>query len=220
MNIRALLGGIEQDKSSKDKRYFVIRETDTGGLEESGCEYSFSEAVVNGNEIEFHCELLGTIVNNEKITGTQDGDVYTFEMIKISDSVEPIGTANYTIAGEESVTEDVYSFYQEDSEILVKSGHAAGNHKGVFLSFGFEDHVSLIVWDNSGVDVEGHDGLTMRAGDLEFYTGHDLDEGGTGSDTASYSMDAESTYSNTISFNGSNDSQDVSGTIQIQLPVQ
>ncbi len=211
-------GGIQQEKTSNSKWYFVIRTADLGD-DDTDCNSTFRDMWINGNEVPFPCEFSEEMTDGEKIVGTYD-EVNTFEMIKISDSEEAIGTINYTIAGEEPATKDVYEFYQEEEEILVESGHAAGNHKGFKFRVVLDDGSPITIWDYSGVDIEGHDGLTMRAADSLFYMGHDLDEEGTGTDTVSYSMDAESTYGNTLSSNGSNDSLDVIGTIQIQLPLQ
>ena len=212
-------GGIQQEDTSKSKWYFVVRTADLGDGD-TNCKLTFRDMWINGNAVDFPCGFSEEMTDGEKIVGTYDGDINSFRMIKISDSEEPIGTVNYTIAGEEPAIKDVYEFYQGEGETLVKSGHAAGNHKGLEFRVELDDGSSITIWDNKGVDIEGHDGLTMRAAGSLFYMGHDLDEEGTGTDTVSYSMDAESTFANTMSANGSNDTLDVSGTIQIQLPVQ
>ena len=212
-------GGIQQENTSKSKWYFVIRTADLGD-DETDCNLTFRDMWIDGNNVPFPCEFSEEMTDGEKIVGTYDGDINTFEMIKISDSEEAIGTVNYTIAGEEPVTIDVSEFYQEEGEILVESGHAAGSHKGLKFRVVLGDGSPIKIWDYNGVDIEGHDSLTLQADDSWFYMGHDLDEEGTGTDTVSYSMDAESTFANTMSANGSNDTLDVSGTIQIQLPVQ
>ncbi len=212
-------GGIQKEKTSNSKWYFVVRTADLGDGD-TNCKLTFRDMWINGNAVDFPCGFSEEMTDGEKIVGTYDGDINTFEMIKISDSEEAIGTVNYTIVGEEPVTKDVYEFYQEEGEILVESGHAAGNHKGLKFRVVLDDGSSIKIWDYSGVDIEGHDSLTLQADDSWFYMGHDLDEEGTGTNTVSYSMDAESIYGNTISSNGSNDTLDVSGTIQIQLPIQ
>jgi len=212
-------GGIQKEKTSNSKWYFVVRTADLGDGD-TNCKLTFRDMWIDGNNVPFPCEFSEEMTDGEKIVGTSDGDINSFRMIKISDSEEPIGTVNYTIAGEEPAIKDVYEFYQGEGETLVKSGHAAGNHKGLEFRVELDDGSSITIWDNKGVDIEGHDGLTMRAAGSLFYMGHDLDEEGTGTDTVSYSMDAESIYGNTISSNGSNDTLDVSGTIQIQLPIQ
>ena len=212
-------GGIQQEKTSNSKIYFVIRTADLGD-EETACNSTFQDMWINGSEVPFPCQFSQDMTDGNKITGTYDGDINAFEMIKVSDSEEPIGTASYTIAGEEPVTKNIYYFYQQDENVQVMSGHAAGNHQGVIFDINLEDGSQIKSWNYTGVDIEEHDGLTMRAADSLFYMGHDLDEEETGTDTVSFTLDAQSTYSNTITFHGSNDAQDVGGTIQIQLPIQ
>ncbi len=210
--------GAAGSQLSTAKSYFVVRETSAGGYEESGCESYFSPLTINGDEIKTHCEMVGTITDNQKIVGTVASEGIAFEMIKISDSVEPIGTVEYTIAGEGSVSKNVYSFFQESGATVMTSDDPS--FISVNLKAGFENYEDgpFKVYQDSDESVTE---LTLRVANLDFYLGSEyFYKGAVGTDTASYSMDAESTYSNTITFNGSNDSQDVSGTIQIQLPVQ
>lgn len=217
------LPGITSNSSSATKEYFVVRETESGDFESSDCGSGFSTLIIEGNIMTLEGGTA-TIIDNQKVSGSLENNYVgegvfegynttrtaTFQSVKISDSVESFGSISKTVAGEDTVTEGIFCFAQNNSVGTVSSEDGSGSYKGTDFEVGLEnssdDDFSFDKWSgtSSGFEIEI---------DLDTFS---TDEG----NEASFTVDSESSTSIMITYNGSNDSGDVSGTVQIQLPLQ
>ncbi len=214
---------ITMSSSSATKEYFVVRETESGGFESSDCDSGFSTLVIEGNIMTLNGGTA-TITDNQKVSGSleinfvSEGELEgynitrtaTFQSVKISDEVESIGSVSKAIAGEETVTKDIFCFAQNNSVITVSGEDVSGNAKGTDFEIGLEsasdDDFTFDKWSgtSSGVEIE------ISSNSFRTDEGND----------AAFTVDSESDTSIMITYNGSNNSGDVSGTVQIQLPLQ
>lgn len=212
-------------QTSKD--YFVIRNA-IDGLEMVSCasvEFGSSVGVVNisveGDQVDLgdsfgiisSSGLTGTVEDNRRInTSTVVGlagllmQTLSHEMIKISDSTAAIGSVSITVAGEGTEVSEVSCFSQAESTLV--DGSFPGRLKLYRLPLNdtsvlrfqhsavpFYPGYQRLDWDDEHFDDDNQGDLTFTVDNL---------------DDLNFSM----------SFNASNDATDISGNVQIQLPVQ
>ncbi len=209
------------------KNYFVIRNS-IDGLEMVSCasgKFGPSDGVVNisveGDQVDLGISLgmissssvTGTVDNNKRISlssaveiGDLAAETLSQEMIKISDSAAPIGSIAITVAGEGTVESQLSCLSQ--AEISVTENGVTEKFKAYRLlvddtsEFQFQQRVTSelpkfqrLDWKDEHFDDDNPGGLNFtidNLDDLDFF----------------------------MTFNASNDSTDVSGNVQIQLPMQ
>ncbi|MEH6347692.1 MAG: hypothetical protein V7785_21530 [Bermanella sp.] len=207
--------GIEP-QTSQIKEYSIIRSTDTG-YEKSISEGFFGAVTVDGSDVTFEYGGVGTIIDNNHIYGTREDESEVFTMVKISNDEISFGTANYTF-NEEGITKNVFCFLQEKTNHLINSDSDFNDDNSFSLEVGFEDGLSgddligIYAWNDEGAELNDYSELQINVEETRFLTPQ--------GDTANFSMDVETSFSNTMTFSGMGDSSSVSGTIQIQLPLQ
>ncbi len=203
-------------QNSQIKEYSVIRAVGTG-YEKSISEGFFGTVTVDGNDVAFEYGGIGTIIDNNHISGTREKTNEVYEMVKISDAVTPFGMANYNFNGEE-ITKNIFCLYQEKTDYLTDTGSDFDNDHKYTLEIGFEDGLSgddfigVYTWNETEPDLNNYYQLKLNVEETKFQTYQ--------GDTASFTMDVEASFSNTMTFSGADGADSVSGTIQIQLPVQ
>ncbi len=219
----SLTNGVLLVVEDTSKDYFVIRNS-INGLEIVSCTADGFNSPVGANDISVgddqvnlgdsfgiidHSNLSGTVDNNRKINASFSlqhapslVQTLSYQMIKISDSTAPIGNASITVAGEETESLQVFCLSQLDRTIT-ENGESK-EIKSYRLSMG----------DSLELQLEQRlmpERTTLRLmGD--FY-----DEG---QDAINSSIDNQDDLNFSMTFNASGQFSDVSGTVQIQLPMQ
>lgn len=198
------------------KEYFIIRDSGFGYLKES-CDGGSSTVIQTGDQIEFE-GITGTLINNQIISGTRTVELAfssysksgyaNYNMVKISDSAEAIGSVELTEAGKGSSVVDVKCF-QQKSEVETWTVSNDTYFEEIY-SIGLIDHsdIELYKWNSDF----GDSYFDIYAKNYSFYS----DE----SNSVNFSVNSESNTAHNISFNGSNQETDINGTVQIQLPLQ
>ncbi len=220
----------DSHQTSSYKEYFIIRETETG-LKKSDCSSGFSWIELDADKLYFEQGHAVTVTNNNAFSGLYEiDDVYgnantgyyitehkTVQGIKISNSVKPFGTVTNTTSGVTSITEDIYCFAQEHAagEALssIPDEGASGNFNSNQIMGGLEEFSDP---EFRFAEWTGFKPLILiEVGMNSYYS--------TAGATVNLTINEESylTYSmNYSGSNGQNGAQDVSGSIQIQLPTQ
>jgi len=200
------------------KEYFVILETDNSTYQKASCHSDFHDVDPEEDDRFSFEGIMGTFTNNKTFIGNRDYETITnefsyiisesFQMVKISDSTESIGLVENTISGLGTSTFSINCFFQNSQKLEVTSGPEAGHYAEAYFDIGADRNLGLGFGETVGIDTVKY----MYNEDAEFNSG----EG----DSVGYSIDGETTLTQELTYNASNDSQDVSGTIQIQLPLQ
>ena len=192
------------------KEYFTIRDSGFGYVKDS-CESGFNTVSQINGRIEFG-GISGTLINNQKISATsiEEGSGYTrsysYEMVKISDSTQAFGVVNITEAGNGVITENVSCFQQSSALESYSDSNDTYKLEGYLVRTVDYSMIDLQKWS-------GTYGYTYIYSDGSFF---DTDYG----DTVDFRVSSNSSTAHNISYNGSNNTEDISGTIQIQLPSQ
>ncbi len=201
--------------NSASKEYFVIRETDTG-YEKAKCGSGFENITINGEQIIFqNNEITGTIIENNKIIAEYNnssismdsvyGAFKTFNMVKISNEINPIGTVNTTDNENLSSIKDVFCFKQSNED-YIKSSYNGIRYKYSLSQDNtdrFNIFVTLWIGQDASKDIYIHNGYNYSTTDNE---------------KVEFSIDSETDTSLSISFEGANTDDSMIGTIEIQLP--
>jgi len=198
------------------KEYFIIRDIGSGYAKES-C-YGWSSTVYESDgEIGFE-GITGTLINNQRVSGMRTeeqnfsdwsySEYTTFEMIKISDSTEAIGTMELAEAGNGSNVVDVKCFQQNSQVESWDASDDTATIESYLISRSDRSYVELFKWSSDLAD--SFTGIYAKG---SFFNSDD-------NDTVDFRVSSESNVAHNISFNGSNEETDISGTIQIQLPSQ
>ncbi len=207
--------GVEP-QTSQIKEYSIIRSTDTG-YEKSISEGFFGAVTVDGSDVTFEYGGVGTIIDNNHISGTREDENEVFTMVKISSEETSFGTANYTFNGE-NITKNIFCFLQEETDFILDTETDFNDDNTFSLEIGFEDGLSgddligIYAWNEEEAELNDYSELQINVEETRFLTHQ--------GDTANFSMDVETSFSNTMTYSGMDGPDSVSGTIQIQLPVQ
>ncbi|GAA6134149.1 hypothetical protein NBRC116188_09380 [Oceaniserpentilla sp. 4NH20-0058] len=192
------------------KETFIIVE-DSGSLYKLTCDETYAARVsVNGDTISFS-GLNATLNNNSEFSGTNSESIYDsgvtinvtldLDAVKISDSTNPLATLN--------ISNDTES----DS-----GGLGCVSQSNGYVNASAES-VSFETVQTHYVDLErytGDDGYTAIYTDLQGYYDYDTDYG----DSVEFDILTHSESSQVISFNGSDRYGNISGAINVNLPVQ
>jgi hypothetical protein len=206
------------------KNYLVIRNS-SSGLEMVSCTVGVTAISIQDDQVNLGGEfgfipsfpfseiLFGTVDRNRKISAESHVEMegsfsqtVKYQMIKISDSTAAIGSASLLVAGEGAQEHQLYCFVQADFRVLQDGETREG--KGYALSLGDDSMFSLQKSGVSGIS----DYQSLNWGDQHF----DDDN----QDDLNYTIDNLDDLNFSMTFNASNDSTDVSGNVQIQLPMQ
>lgn len=195
------------------KEYFLIAAIE-GGYIKASCDGGISSIQQSGDQISFE-GMNGTLTNNQSISaslviddnagGVSYSEHDTFTMLKISDSVGYIGSLETKEPGSSQSTQRVICFKQLQGNVTWDGDYDTSIET---YSVGLDNAPSLSLEKWEG-------GVTYTALNLNGETFES-----SSNDTVGFSVNSDTTLQNNISFYGSNYSDDVTGTIQIQLPTQ
>ncbi len=198
--------GVTVKISYASKEYFVIRPTDNG-YEKASCSSSLGFRDVRQEEdgqVTFDYNNTASVTDNKEMSGTLetyyfDSEEVPFQALKISDQFDSIGSMSTT--GSVAAEEDIFCFSQSNGILTWNGSHANSSQD---YKAGFEGDYIRFSKDEEDINIYSPDY------DFNTYEG----------ETASLSVSSKSDSSQQMSFYGSNDSDDINGTIQIQLPLQ
>lgn len=211
-------------EQSSTKEYFVIRAVGDSSYQKASCTSRFYDIEKEGtNESSFE-GIKGTFTNNNSFSGERtvefqiedspDGNYSEssyerFQMIKISDRVQSLGTVFTTIVGGRFVWDDSYCFIQISRRMNFKNSEIDGVHSEVGYVVGVdgEYQLSMSKWEQDTADsvvnmfVQGQDFSSIDSSDTD------------------YTVNYESKFSNNITFSASGRGREISGDVEIQLPI-
>lgn len=202
-----------QEANGKEafKEMFVIFENE-GSFFKLNCDGSYySYVYISGNSANFS-GITGSLTNNKQFNGSftdqgyESGVSYSLqgqaEAVKISDSTNPIASLTISNSNGESDFENLGC-------IAFSNGYASGG--------GRTQEFEVILTDN--IDLERHKGeenYTAIYNDIAGFYDYDTDYG----DLVEFSIDDLSETSHVISFEASDSFRSMSGTINVNLPLQ
>ena len=205
--------GIKVNIEAESKEYFVIRASNSL-YSMISCESGAREIYVNDGQITIE-GVTASLADNQKISGTKnfprgfggEGGSYTeeFAMVKISDSDDEVGTLSMTEAGNQSTTENV--FCMKESMVDVTTDGLEKVSSSMFQA-GLVSSPKLHLTKNTG-----RNSFTFILAKNFVFNSKD-------SHSVGFTENSKSNTENNISFYGSNNVADLTGTIKIQLPLQ
>jgi len=194
------------------KEYFVIKEG-ASDPDKASCHAGFISTDIVGDQITVE-NFSGTVSGNTIISGAEsenEGKIVTnLSIVKISDSVEALGTITVNVAGLGSLSQGLYCF-QQKNEVGEVNGSYYGASEEYQLSASAGDDVFL-------QKVSG----TVSSKDVSVYSsafvGEFLTKDGA---SANFTVNSSTDLTESISFDASSTSgASVTGTVQVQLPAQ
>lgn len=225
-NFSSSSGGIPYSSTYYGKEYFVIKTVDYGNnggpvlIEKGDCSGDKTIIQVSGDTISYR-DFQGTISDNSAYTGTFtnnysdiqedyiEKDTATVEAIKISDSVDNFATLSINSQIEGTSTEELNCFHQINGVGSSQGQSASFNEYGAGSDDGYlwtEIYNSNPVFSWLEIDLELFDhGLYLYS-----------DEG----NSINVTLNSQTDLNLNLSFNGSSDTESVTGSIQLQLPAQ
>ena len=231
-------GGFQISLEYVSKAYFKIQEENGVYLLKS-CFGEGTVIEVNGDKVLFDGEEVGTVTNNQLMTFIADyeepeaeiiidGDEdYTdtssqlMEMIKVSNRSTSVGTVSANEAGNGSTRLGVDCFDQVSGIWRYGVGGNPISYEGFY--FGLEDSSVIRVEDYFG-ELDEELNSTLNPNEDEAYSRTSISVYGSQfyselGHTVNFNVDSQSSHSQIFSFFASNNSADISGNIQIQLPM-
>jgi hypothetical protein len=212
------------------KEFFVIRPIgDTANYEKSTCYGDgFLDIPIDGSSVDLEF-AQGTIQNNIMIQASKLIDVssederfdekqgeldgkYLYTMVKISDSINSIGSATKNLANADEEALEVFCFNKTevarlyDGSVIEETSWSAAFDASSSSSFLFKEI-------NNKTLEESKNEILLNAGET-FYEKDD--------DTVSFSLDEENSFNISLSYNASNsiNADSVVGSVTINLPEQ
>lgn len=231
-------GGFQVSLEYVSKAYFKIQK-ENGTYFLKSCFGEDTVIEVNGDKVLFDGEEVGTVTNNQLMTFITDyeepeaeiiidGDEdYTdtssqlMEMIKVSNRSTSVGTVSANEAGNGSTRLGVNCFDQVNGIWRYGVDGNPISYEGFY--FGLEDSSIIRVEDYFGeLDEELNSALNPNEDEaysrtsISVYGSQFYSELGH---TVNFNVDSQSSHSQIFSFFASNNSADISGNIQIKLPM-
>jgi len=207
------------------KKYLVIRNSEDG-LEMGSCTSGFTGISLVGDQVNLGSGLslispslipeglVATVENNQKINAVSNHEneggylreSLNYQMVKISDSTAPIGSATFIVAGEETLNPQLYCF-SESKFTLLQNGVITD---GTIYRSSLENGMGFMLQRRIEPEISAYNHFKLGE---RYFSEENQDD-------VNFSIDNQDDLNLFMMFNASNDSTDISGNIQIQLPVQ
>lgn len=206
----------KDDESLVIKEYFVVTGSSETGYKKSSCDGDFTESVfVTGSAVRFGF-FEGSITENGVISGVYlddssstdevDKTELNLTMIKISDSVERIGTVTANKGNGDITTRDITCYQQMKGKGVY--GDSEGGNTSYTSEYYYSNVASIFSYTDADKNIE-----------LDFYDAGIYLDTFLGDDV-SFNVVRRSNLSEEVGFSGSDESITVVGNIDIQLPAQ